>query len=382
MICEKKDCTGCFACFNICPKRCIQLVPDSQGHIYPEIDKKLCINCKLCEKVCPSINKLELKYPKKCFASWAKDTIERETSTSGGLASVFSKYILEIGGVVFGTVIENDLTVNHKMITNTEELNKTKGSKYVHSYINNTFIQAKEQLEAGKTVLFIGTPCQIAGLKSYLRKNYDNLYTIDLICHGVPSQKMLKEELNQYNANSFSFRDEKGYNLSLFQDDKLIKKMSMPKSPYFYSFLHNISLRENCFSCLYARPERISDITIGDFWGLKELENTKIEKDKGISVVLPITDKGLELIKKCEDKLFLEEKHVDEALKGNNQLNMPSKKSHQTDYFNELYPKFNFDIAAKKASNYYSLKNMIIRVIYSKTKLLDLLRKVKRIIKK
>lgn len=378
MLCERKDCTGCFACQNICPKKCIDFIPDDKGHVYPYINKDICINCGLCSKVCPSLNAVEQKYPITAFASWALNDTERKTSTSGGVASVFSRKVLKNNGVVFGASIGNGLIVKHIMIEKESDLYKLKGSKYVHSYIENSFSLAKEKLDLGIKVLFIGTPCQIAGLRKYLRKEYSNLLTVDIICHGVPSQQMLHEEAKGLDVDRFTFRDENGYNMQFYKGTKSISCKPMPKSFYLSAFMKGITCRESCHTCSYANEKRVSDITIGDFWGLGELKNASKEVQKGISVILPITEKGLSFVNTCSNDLFLEERAVEEAVQGNGQLKHPSKSDQGRDIFNQLYPNNTFEFSVKKATKYYSIKNIIIRRIYANPKLLDSLRSVKR----
>ncbi len=373
MICQKEKCTGCFACYNICPKNAIKMVEDEHGYIYPEIDKEKCINCKLCEKICPSINKIEGKNPLKCYAMIAKDDNKRKASTSGGAATIFSEYILKQGGVVYGAAFKKGCTIEHTRIDKIEDLYKLKGSKYVHSYINEIYKTVKEDLNKKRKVLFTGTPCQIAGLKKYLLKDYENLYLIDIICHGVPSQKYLKDELSDANIDSLSFRDNKGFILKAKDNDTIIKEIEMPDSPYYWMFMNGYSYRENCYNCLYSNNKRCSDITIGDFWGLSENSKLYDKENRGVSVLLPITDKGIELINNCIDEIIIEERDINEAIKGNSQLRQSVEKNKNYNKFKKNYLKYGFNKAFEKTYKIKAIKqrlkrNKIINKIYTKIK--------------
>ena len=186
MICNKDNCTGCFACYNICPKNAIKMVEDNNGFIYPEIDKEKCVNCKLCEKICPSINKVQYYKKQKCYAMYSKDEKVRVKSTSGGIATTFSINVINSGGVVYGAAYDKNCAVKHIRVTDIDGLKKLQGSKYVHSYINDTYKRVKEDLKNNREVLFIGTPCQVAGLKKFLSRDYDKLILVEIICDGVP----------------------------------------------------------------------------------------------------------------------------------------------------------------------------------------------------
>ena len=252
MLCKRENCTGCFACFNVCPKNAIYMKEDIYGYIYPEIDTKKCIECHLCEKICPVLNKVNFKNYQKCFAGFSKNTRIRNNSSSGGIATVFSEKILKSGGIVYGASFKDNCEVEHIRITNIEDLHKLQGSKYVHSYIKDSFKKAKKDLENKKKVLFIGTPCQIAGLKNFLNKEYNNLLLIDIICHGVPSQKYLKDEILYINKNldidEIRFRKNNIYQLSLVKKGKELINQTIETSPYLDSFIKTLDIRDNCFN--------------------------------------------------------------------------------------------------------------------------------------
>ena len=300
-ICPQNKCAGCYACVAICPVHCISMQEDNCGFIYPVINEAKCIQCKACFKVCFNNKKIQFKLPKNVFAAWNFDNRDRNTSSSGGLASVLSTYILRRGGVVIGAAWNvTTQEVSHICITKEADLQKLKKSKYVHSYIGETFQQCKSYLLSGRSVLFIGTPCQIEGLKSFLKRDYDTLYTIDIICHGVPAHKMLQEHI-QYNINSvklnginISFRYNTNFKFVISQKDNILYEKAAAYDLYLKAFLDTSIFRENCYQCPFARSERISDITLGDFWGLKK-KLPQDEYQKGISCVLVNSNKGAEL---------------------------------------------------------------------------------------
>ena len=345
MVCEKKECTGCFACYNICPKNAIEMYEDECGYIYPKINKDKCIECNLCRKICPARNKIELKYPQKCYAAKSKNNEILKSSTSGGIATLLSKKIIENNGVVYGAAFTNECNVEHIRVDNIKDLSYLQGSKYVHSYINDMYKKVKEDLTDKKKVLFIGTPCQIAGLKKFLMKEYENLYLIDLICHGVPSQKYLKDEVKRLNSDlkidRVNFRDKKfeDFTFCINKNEKIKYSQEWQKNPYFYTFMNSITYRENCYNCKYASINRASDMTIGDFWGLNEKSKFYENRNEGVSVLLPITEKGLNLINMIHDEIEIEERDIEEAINGNDQLRKPAIAKNETYYFRKIYSK-------------------------------------------
>lgn len=350
-ICKKESCSGCFACLNICPKKAIKTVPDILGFMYPEINRNLCIDCGLCQKVCPVIHPQVPKKPERAFAAYSTDVADRMSSTSGGAASVFSQYVIRQGGVVYGCSGEDCMHVRHIRVAEASELAKLKGSKYVQSDIGSVLKSVKSDLQSGRFVLFIGTPCQIAGLNGFLCKEYDNLLTIDLVCHGVPSQQLLNDAMKYYaeetrlSKASILFRkkgkDVKDLRYGLYVSDQRSSSLfsaNFPFDHYITGFMSGLFFRENCYHCPYAAPQRISDITLGDFWGLGGLEVSRIKQDHGISLVLINTPKGTETFEKCSVNLTIEERQIREAILGNGQLQHPLARNKYSDRFRELYP--------------------------------------------
>lgn len=197
-ICPIDKCTGCAACFNACGKGAITMMEDACGYIHPRIDQYKCVDCNLCAKVCPVNAKVVLRYPKDCYAATVKDDDELASCASGGIATELSRYVICKGGVVYGCTGKDIRNVRHIRIDKSEELDLLKGSKYVQSFIGGIYNNVKRDLHSGRLTLFVGTPCQVAGLLSFLRKDYSNLITADLVCHGTPSQKMLNDNIDLY----------------------------------------------------------------------------------------------------------------------------------------------------------------------------------------
>ena len=314
---DKHQCCGCEACLQACPKHCIAFQEDSEGFAYPSVDKSICIDCGLCENVCPVLHQSEPNEPLKVYA--AQNTNEKEllTSSSGGLFILLAKEILSQGGVVFGAKFDEHWNVIHSYAETEEGAKVFMGSKYVQSRIGNMYIKAKDFLDSGKKVLFTGTPCQISGLKNYLRKDYENLLTVDVICHGVPSpmvwrrylDELIKNTDNALSANSnvqiksISFRDKrsgwKKYSIAL----TLVKAQSNGKKnivslshifqedPYMTLFLCNYTLRPSCYICPAKAGKSNSDLTIADFWGI-ERSYPDLDDNRGVGLLLVNSNKG------------------------------------------------------------------------------------------
>lgn len=337
-ICDRKECTGCGLCAARCPKHCIDMKPGFLGHLYPEIDQAKCIDCKLCQKSCPSLQKISAGYPKKAYAVWSKNVDDYVSSTSGGAASVLSQYIVSLGGVVYGCAVLPDIQISHIRVDKLEDLHLLKGSKYVQSQIAEIIPQLRTDVKEGRKVLFIGTPCQVAAIKQMFKSVPDNLYLVDIICHGTPSNQFLKDyieknlKIDSGKVTDVKFRTPTAYSLQVFsQDKKLYASPSLwqhrYEDLYMDTFIDGVTSRYSCNSCHYAKPQRISDITIGDFWGLgNEVSDKEIPEHKnGVSCVLPITDKGMALVEKVSRYLNIYERPVTEAINGNEQLRAPKE---------------------------------------------------------
>lgn len=315
---NKKDCCGCSACENICPKKCISMVEDQEGFSYPKIDIKSCINCKMCEHACPIINKKSKDFANKVIESYAifnKNESTRKNSSSGGLFPLFAEKILDLNGIIIGAAFDDNFVVRHVAIENKTELYKLQSSKYVQSNPQNIFQITKTYLDDGRTVLYSGTACQIAGLKIFLRKDYENLYTIDVLCHGVPSPMILqkyldyrREKANDNKISSVSFRDKstgwKSYNTKIeFEHSTYLDKQV--NDPYMKLFLGEAILRSSCHDCKFKDMNRDSDITLGDAWGINKIF-PKMDDDKGTSVMFIHSEKGRKLAESIlEDTTYI-----------------------------------------------------------------------------
>lgn len=333
------------------------------GHLFPYVNNKTCIHCNLCVYSCPSINKIEQLYPLLSFAAWAKDENEYISSTSGGVASVFSREMIRRGGVVYGCTMTSNSIVKHIRVDDENQLYRLKGSKYVQSNLNDIFHSLKEDVRIGLPVLFIGTPCQVAAIKSLFKSEPDNLFLIDIICHGVPSQHLLhnylKKKFGKFIFDSISFRQGNKLNLLLIDKGKEIYNAPYRDDLYYKLFMLGYTYRDSCHHCKYAQPNRVSDVTIGDFWGLGKMGGCDIPDHKnGISVILPITNKGMSLIHSVNEKLNIYERPVEEAIEGNAQLKAPSLAGKRIRLFQGLERVLGMNVAYKLAHTDIYLKNI------------------------
>lgn len=357
-ICSSSDCTGCMACVNGCAQNAISIVQDEEGFDRPQINEDLCVDCGLCQRICPINHHPETEEPKKIFSGWASDEEVRLGSSSGGAFTEIARPVLEEGGVVFGCALNDKLQAEHTYVETLEDLaRRLSGSKYVQSRIGNSYAQTKDFLKQGRKVLFSGTPCQIAGLRNFLRKDYDNLTTVDLICHGVPSP-MIFEDYKQYMQErenmeliEVKFRCKKSswifFNMTLIGH---VEKSSAKKTycggyyedPYIRGFLRDYFLRPSCHKCYFTSTKRCSDFTIADWWGYKK--ETSADKDfacKGVSLVFANTEKALKMIP-CM-KMQLRERTVEEAKRTNISLSHPFPMPEMRKFFWEHYRKMTFE---------------------------------------
>lgn len=314
-IINKNDCCGCLACVQKCPTQCISCQTDDEGFLYPSVDKTACIHCNICLSVCPVINKMEERKPIKIIAAYNKDEDVRIKSSSGGMFHIIAEAIINAGGVVFGARFNKNWKVEHGYSETLDDLTSFLGSKYVQSDIGNTYIQASDFLKNGRLVLFSGTPCQIAGLKTFLGKDYKNLLTLDLICHGVPSpgiwsnyiDSLLKKQKEKNSTSILSniyFRDKRlGWRLFSFstnwiygdgtnEKEETISE-TRNKDLFMQGFLSDLYLRPICYSCPFRNLTSGSDFTIGDLWGVGNLSLPIKDDNRGISNVLFNTTKAL-----------------------------------------------------------------------------------------
>ncbi len=313
-----KECCGCGACFNACPADAIQMEYDEDGVLYPVINAEKCINCGKCMKVCPALHPYEKNEKKpECYAAYGDDQI-REVSSSGGIFSLAAEQILAENGAVCGAAFDDKFELSQKIINDEADLPALQRSKYIQSNTKNTYQEIKKVLEEGRPALYVGCPCQIAGLRGFLGKEYDRLFTIDLMCHGGPSpiafQKYLEEVHGKKPVRYVGFRDKDHFKWDInstgmtvkYQDGSCYRKMKLDDL-YYRAFTSGLMTRPHCPSCNYAKLPRLGDITLGDFWGVAKY-NPKLTDGKGTSIVSVNSEKGTELLNKIKDKLLLLEK--------------------------------------------------------------------------
>ncbi len=295
-------CSGCTACFAICPKDAITMQADSEGFKYPVIDKNKCIDCGLCCKVCPLENMYgNFGEDKTSFACRAKDKNFAKQSSSGGVFGILANMYIKEQAVIYGAAFDDNWNVCHIRADKKDELKRLYTSKYVQSDIGNTFRQVKSDLDNGKKVLFAGTPCQVAGLKSYLQKDYLNLLAVDFICHGVPSPLVWQRYIDKLEQDlkskikEVSFRDKKDgwknyyFKLSIVNGDVFYEKHG--DNMYMKGFLKDLYLRPSCYDCKFKTLQRASDITLADFWGIEKIISD-MNIDEGVSLCWASSEKG------------------------------------------------------------------------------------------
>ncbi len=350
---EREACIGCNACVQVCPKSCINMGLNEEGFWYPFIDEAKCNNCRLCQTCCP-INQEsfapKLQYPE-AYGAWNLDNDIKEKSTSGGVFTALATSVLEKGGVVFGAAFNQNMQVNHIMVDSIDDLIHLRGSKYVQSNIGDTYTIAKKYIKLGKKVLFSGTPCQIAGLYSFLRSDFENLLTCDLVCKGVPSPKIFEDYLKHIEKKhkskiiKYCFRDKsKGWKESTviaeFLDGSKYSNL-LRKDPFGYAFSKSLTLRPACFNCKFSKIPRVADITIADFWGVAKFY-PELYDNRGTSLLIINSEKGQNAFEQCANMIFFRKVELQKSLENNknatNSVNRPLERIHYfSDYHNKGY---------------------------------------------
>ena len=331
-------CTGCRACEQLCGKKAISMIENEDGFLTAVINQDFCIDCGLCKKRCPQNTAVDKLSAKKVFAARLKDDKILYKSASGGAFAGIAKAWIEEGGVVFGVAYDKDWNAKHICASTLEELEPILSSKYVQADTGQTYKEVKLYLNEGKKVLFSGTGCQIGGLKAFLRKDYANLLTIDLICHGVASPLLFKKYIEWLGSQSdspileYDFRDKRnGWGLGYkykYKYKNMYKYKSCTIDPYYLRFLQGHTYRESCFQCHYCKPERAGDITIGDYWGI-EKEHPSFFNTKGVSCLLVNTDKGKEAWDKYGELFYTMESSFDQVAKHNANLLHPTVRNNR-----------------------------------------------------
>lgn len=368
---HKQDCSGCTACMNVCPTTAIKMLEDEEGFFYPVINESVCINCGLCRKVCSWENpKYECDENPIVLASVLKNKTERQRSTSGGIFLGIAEWIINQGGMVFGAAFDEHLQLHHIGVDTVEGLQKLRGSKYLQSQLGTIFKVVERELKSGRWCYFTGTGCQVAGLIAYLRKEYVNLLTSDIVCHGVPNQKLFNEHISymekKYNDKvvSYHFRDYKyggGCEICEFANRRPVINPSYELSPYLFSFMYGLTYRYSCYECRFAKIPRQGDITLADFWGARDYF-PQMDTDNGCSLVLLNTKKGFDIWEKIKNKCDFNVSNVREAAGNNgNLIQSTSKPAIRTDVFKKM----EIDGYEKIARRYFrSPYHVRLRIIY------------------
>ena len=330
-LCKSEACTGCTACASVCPKGCISMVADADGFLHPAVCAEHCIGCALCQSVCPvATPQKKDRHQPKAYAAYSKDEVVRIQSSSGGIFTEIARVALKKGGVVYGAAYNDQFDVLHICVENEDDLDKLRGAKYAQSNLQGIFPDVKAKLNAGRLVLFSGTPCQVAGLKSYLRKEYDNLLTVDFVCHSVPSPLAWREYVKYRSQQDNNGCLPKTINLraketgwSRYQYSNLFRYkngknhiVKNGESLYMKLFVGGYINRESCTNCHFKGYSRISDMTLGDFWGIWEIA-PELDDNKGTSVLLIQSRRGAELLTEIIEQSVLKEVTLEQASREN-----------------------------------------------------------------
>lgn len=393
-IVDKSQCCGCTACVSVCPKQCIAMQEDEEGFLYPVVDTSLCIDCNLCQKVCPELHPMNTRTPLHVYAAKHKDEQIRLASSSGGIFTLLAEKVIDEGGVVFGARFNASWEVVHDYTETKEGLTAFRGSKYVQSWLGNCFSKVRSFLSEGRKVMFTGTPCQIAGLKQYLRKEYDNLLTVDVVCHGVPSPKVWRMYLDEVARKGkkntvlphsihgrdalikgISFRDKclgwKKYSFALTlseatadgEKNTVLLSSVFTENLYMNVFLSNLSLRLSCYACPAKAGKSGSDITIADFWGIEDVL-PDFEDDKGISLVLSYSEKGGRWLAgldcECIEVDYRSAQRMNPSISSS-----VSKPINRTFFFRQLIRKKNIHLVWEDCSS-NTFKKRVCRYLYRK----------------
>lgn len=356
-VCKANGCNGCMACANCCPKHCIEVV-DNIKDFNAIIDEKKCVSCGICKKICPNITMPETKRTIYWKQGWAQPEI-RKNSTSGGAAAAFATSFLDVGGYVASCYFDNGSFI-FGITNNKNDAKKFSGSKYVKSNPDGIYEAIRKKLEQNR-VLFIGLPCQVAALKNYIGDN-ENLYTVDLICHGTPSVKLLdiflkEKEIDLKDIRNIKFRTKT--DMGITKDERKLAG-SRVIDDYLCAFLESVDYTENCYSCKFASLDRVSDVTIGDSWGTEYSE----EEKNGVSLILAQTVKGIKLIE--NSKMELRDVDLENAIRNNHQLSEPSKLTPKRDkFFSTMEKNKNFSKAVFCAVPWLVLKQKIKSILVS-----------------
>lgn len=374
-IVDTQICCGCATCLQLCPQKAIFMSTDEKGFLHPKVDSKKCTQCGLCVARCPERSEVHMNAPINVYAARHKNPDIVKESTSGGAFTALSDYFLKADGAVFGAVLCDDFKCRHIQSDNESDRNKMRGAKYIQSEIGDCYIKAGDALKHGVKVLFSGTPCQIAGLKNYLKgRNQDNLLTVDIVCHGVPSPLLLKDHINWLEGKGkrvrqYLFRSKlvgwHGLNVKITYEDGKSMVNTSDSNAFARMYFNSLITRESCSSCKYASVERISDVTISDFWSIDSCE-TRLNDEKGTSCIFVNTLKGKYYFERVLQDLQIEEHSIDESMQPN--LCGPTKPNKDCDIFWKDYKTRGFDYCMRKYTqgHLYFRCRSIIRAIWKR----------------
>lgn len=377
-ICSDADCVGCSACQNICTKNCISMVRNSEGFLYPKINNNSCVRCGLCGKVCPIINnEADSGIIPTTFGAFSINEANRMASSSGGVFMLLGESIINRGGVVVGPIFDENFNVVHHVSSSLEELKLMRGSKYVQSDLGNIYSLIEQELIDGKEVLFSGTPCQVSGLKSYLRKDYVNLYAQDIVCHGIPSPMIWNKYISflekKYDSKvlAFNFRCKdngwSSYSIKVTLENGMVISEPAKDNMYFLSYMMGMHFRKCCSNCKFKKIHYVSDLTLGDLWGITDIKPS-INDDKGTSLIMVHTEKGQRMLDKIKSNLSLFPVEYSAAIKYNKSIIESSKHSSVRNNFLKDAIKIDFKKLFKKycGMSFFSRIRRKINGVFSK----------------
>jgi len=385
---DKKDCCGCWACFNACPKRCIAMEEDAEGFRYPQVNMEVCIDCGLCEKVCPIINaEAENPKPQKAFLLQHKDEQVLRESTSGGAFTAIAMWVIRRGGVVFGAAYDDNLQVVHKSVESVEDLRIFRNSKYVQSYVGDAYRETLAFLKAGRMVCFSGTPCQLEGLLKFLRKPYENLITVDLMCHSITSPKVfrmyvnLKKSEKGQGIDNVVFRDKRPYGykysqMSIYKEGTQVYHEGVETDVYLRSFFSDMNVRPSCYACKFKKRYRLTDFTLWDCFDVYKFSK-EMDNDKGVTRILAHTERAVDILRQLSEVRLLEI-DADKAVAGVREMTKSvNMNQRRKELFKELTP-------VNGGGNLYTLypitlKTKVekcVRIVLAKTGIYSMLKRI------
>lgn len=380
---DKSLCCGCSSCYDACPKSAISMVEDNEGFLYPAIVKDKCVDCGLCENICPTKNVKKNQSLLESYAVYNTDENIRMKSSSGGIFTLLAELVINDKGIVYGAAFDDNFEVEHIRVETIDGLEKLRGSKYVQSKCDGIYKLCKQDLDDGTQVLFTGTPCQIAALKTFLKKDYVNLLCMDIVCHGVPSRmvwrKYLEHRVNCAKSKikqiAFRLKNEgwKQYAIKFTFADSIAYCTKFSDDIFMKGFLQDLYLRPSCYDCKFKSRERVSDITVADFWGINKLY-PQWDDDKGMSLVIVHSKKGENALESISKNIFMESINLDDAINYNSaMIKSVALNKHRDLFFNSIGRQQNIEsYIGNYVNKRYSLRKRIS--IWLRSKIREILK--------